>query len=191
MSVVNVANLMVTFTRRRQHELAVRRAIGATWFRLLRQQLVLSGTLGVFGTVVGLAVAVAATRLLVVLMPPDVPRLARRARRWRRACLRVGDRLRQHSAVRQRRRDSRIRARRDALDLTSMTRATPRLAGAKLVAAEVAIGLALSVSAALMIRSLVNLRSVDLGFQTESTVAGRVSLPSAKYRVGRAAARVL
>ena len=51
MSVVNVANLMITFTRRRQHELAVRRAIGATWSRLLRQQLVLSGTLGVFGTV--------------------------------------------------------------------------------------------------------------------------------------------
>ena len=69
----------------------------------------------------------------------------------------------------------------DALDLTSATRATPRLAGAKLVAAEVAIGLALSVSAALMIRSLINLRAVDLGFQTESTVAARVSLPSAKY----------
>jgi putative ABC transport system permease protein len=32
-----------------------------------------------------------------------------------------------------------------------------------------------------MIRSLINLRAVDLGFQTESTVAARVSLPSAKY----------
>ena len=181
MSVVNVANLMVTFTRRRQHELAVRRAIGATWSRLLRQQLVLSGTLGVFGTIVGLAVAVAATRLLVVLMPPDVPRLdgvhvdgSALAFASVIACvstLLFGS----IAAIRGFGRGA------DALDLTAVTRATPRLAGAKLVAAEMAIGLALSVSAALMIRSLINLRAVDLGFQTESTVAARVSLPSSKY----------
>ena len=181
MSVVNVANLMVTFTRRRQHELAVRRAIGATWSRLLRQQLVLSGTLGAFGTIVGLAVAIVATRLLVVLMPPDVPRLdgvhvdgSVLAFASVIACvstLLFGS----VAAIRGFARGP------DALDLTSVTRATPRLAGAKLVAAEVAIGLALSVSAALMIRSLINLRAVKLGFQTESTVAGRVSLPGAKY----------
>src|SRR5512133_2755202 len=70
LSVVSVANLMTTFTRRRGHELAVRRAIGATPFRLLRQQLALSGVLGLIGTIVGLAVAVLATRLLVALMPP-------------------------------------------------------------------------------------------------------------------------
>src|SRR5689334_23294012 len=54
MSVVNVANLMVAFTRRRRHETAVRRAIGATQFRLLRQQLSTSGVLGIIGGVVGL-----------------------------------------------------------------------------------------------------------------------------------------
>jgi predicted permease len=181
MSVVNVANLMVTFTRRRQHELAVRRAIGATWSRLLRQQLALSGTLGVFGTIVGLAVAVVATRLLVVLMPSDVPRLqgvhvdgSVLAFASAIACVSTlifGS----VAAIRGFARSA------DALDLSAASRTTPRLAGAKLVAAEVAIGLALSVSAALMIRSLINLRAVDLGFQTESTVAGRVSLPTAKY----------
>src|SRR6185369_2296751 len=66
MSVVNVANLVTTFTRRRQQEFAVRRAIGATSFRLVRQQVVQTGVLGIVATVVGLVVAAGATRALVL-----------------------------------------------------------------------------------------------------------------------------
>ena len=66
MSVVNAASLMTTFTRRRQHELVLRRAIGATRVRLLRQQLVLSATLGGAATLVGLGVALAAARGLIL-----------------------------------------------------------------------------------------------------------------------------
>jgi predicted permease len=63
----------------------------------------------------------------------------------------------------------------------SVARVSARLGGFRLIVAEIAIGLVLSVLAALMIRSLVNLRSVDLGFETTSIVAGRVSLPSERY----------
>jgi hypothetical protein len=74
-----------------------------------------------------------------------------------------------------------IRGTGTALDLTPTTRATARLGGARLVTAEIAIGLVLSVLAALMVRSLINLRSIDLGFRAEAVVAGRVSLPSIRY----------
>jgi predicted permease len=74
-----------------------------------------------------------------------------------------------------------IRGQTHTLDLTPTTRTTSRLGGSRLVTAEIAIGLVLSVLAALMVRSLINLRSVDLGFQTGSVVAGRVSLPSSRY----------
>lgn len=182
MSVVNVANLIVAFTRRRQHELAVRRAIGASWPRLLRQQLVLSGTLGIIGASVGLVIAVAATRLLMTLMPPDVPRLAGVDVDGRVLAFGLAVAFASTilfgcgSALRGFGPQSR------SLDLVSANRATPRLSGARLIATEVAIGLVLSVLASLMIRSLIKLRSVDIGFETTSVVAGRVSLPSAKYR---------
>ena len=68
-----------------------------------------------------------------------------------------------------------------ALDMAT-TRTTARLRGAGLVSAELAIGLVLSVLATLMIRSFVNLGSVDLGFEPKGVAVGRVSLPSAKYK---------
>ena len=181
MAVVNVANLMTTFTRRRQHELAVRRAIGATPFRLLRQQLALSGVVGLIGTIVGVGVALGATRVLVSLMPPDVPRLV--GVRVDGTVLAFASMVACAStlvfgsvaALRG------IRGQTQSLDLTPTTRTTARLGASRLVTAEIAIGLVLSVLAALMVRSLANLRSVDLGFQPGSVVAGRVSLPSSRY----------
>jgi predicted permease len=182
MSVVNVANLMVAFTRRRRHETAVRRAIGATQFRLFRQQLAMSGVLGVIGGAVGLAVAVVATRVLLVLVPPDVPRLSGAHVDAR--VLAFGLAVAFLSAI--------VFGCASALrgfgpqsktfDLAAVNRATPRLNGSRLVATEVAIGLVLSILAALMIRSMIELRSVKLGFETTSVVAARVSLPSTKYK---------
>jgi predicted permease len=181
MSVVNVANLIAAFTRRRAHELAVRRAIGATSGRLLRQQLVLSGTLGLMGAVAGLVMAIFATRVLAALMPADVPRVANAQVDGR--VLLFGIVVAFASAIL----FGCVSALRGfgpqskSLDLIAVHRATPRLDGSRLIATEVAIGLVLSVLAALMIRSLIELRSVDLGFETSSAVAGRISLPGNKY----------
>src|SRR3954465_8916935 len=50
MAVVNVGSLVTAFTRGRQRELVVRRAMGATPARLVRQQLVQSFVLGAAGT---------------------------------------------------------------------------------------------------------------------------------------------
>jgi putative ABC transport system permease protein len=53
--------------------------------------------------------------------------------------------------------------------------------GGTLVAAEVALGLALSLMALLMMRSFIALRAVDLGFSAESVTVARLALPGDRY----------
>jgi predicted permease len=74
-SCVNVANLMLARTERRQQEFAVRAALGARRARLMRQVLTESLLLAGFGALAGLAVTVSGMRLLVLLVPEHVPRL--------------------------------------------------------------------------------------------------------------------
>jgi putative ABC transport system permease protein len=71
----NVANLLLVRTEARQHELAIRAALGAGRARIARELLLESVGLGVTGGALGLAVAFAALRLLVAIAPPGLPRL--------------------------------------------------------------------------------------------------------------------
>jgi putative ABC transport system permease protein len=71
----NVANLLLVRAESRQQELAIRAALGAGWGRIAGEMLLESLTLGVFGGVLGLALAFAALRLLVLRGPSTLPRL--------------------------------------------------------------------------------------------------------------------
>jgi putative ABC transport system permease protein len=71
----NVANLLLVRAEGRQQELAVRAALGASRGRIARELLFETMVLGVAGGVLGLGVAYAALRLLVVLSPANLPRL--------------------------------------------------------------------------------------------------------------------
>jgi putative ABC transport system permease protein len=71
----NVANLLLVRVEGRQHELAVRAALGATRSQLARELLLESVTLGLLGGLLGLALAGFALRVLISLAPANLPRL--------------------------------------------------------------------------------------------------------------------
>jgi predicted permease len=72
---LNVGNLLLLRASTRARELAVRRALGASFGHLVRQLLAEALAIAVAGGVLGLLVAVAALRLLVTYAPPNIPRL--------------------------------------------------------------------------------------------------------------------
>jgi predicted permease len=71
----NVANLFLVRAEGRQHELALRSALGASRGRIARELLGESLTLGLLAGAVGVGLAMAATRFLVWLAPTGLPRL--------------------------------------------------------------------------------------------------------------------
>jgi putative ABC transport system permease protein len=71
----NVANLLLVRAEGRQHELAIRAALGASRSEVAREILLESVSLGVAGGVLGLGLAAAALRLLVTIAPANLPRL--------------------------------------------------------------------------------------------------------------------
>lgn len=71
---VNVGNLLLLRTASRVRELAVRRALGATYGDLVRQLFVETGCLAVAGGTLGLLSAQALLRTLVAFAPASMPR---------------------------------------------------------------------------------------------------------------------
>jgi len=72
---VNVANLFLARGSVRNHEMAIRRALGAGQGRLTRQLLTESMLLSAFGGAIGLGVLFLAKDFLVKLVPETLPRL--------------------------------------------------------------------------------------------------------------------
>jgi putative ABC transport system permease protein len=79
----NVANLLLARAATRQKEFAIRAALGASRWRVLRQLLIESVLLGVVGGGFGLLLANWGVDLLIKFAPPDLPRLAGLTIGWR------------------------------------------------------------------------------------------------------------
>ena len=166
----SIANLLLARMVRREREISVRAALGATRARLLRQLLTESLILAVAGGLLGLVLSSFSLKLLVdvhralhaarardhhrperaVLHAGRVdrdgadlridPGDSRSGSTWRRRCARAGDRATRASALR-----------------------------SVLIVAQVSASFMLLIAAGLTLRSLMNVQSVDPGFRPRTS----------------------
>jgi len=179
----NVANLLLARATGRRREIAVRLAVGATRGRLVRQLLTESLLLASIGGALGLALAwwgVAALARLD-LVNPDLrfhpsPAVAAFSAA---ATLLTGILFGLAPAFR----TTRIGLADAVKDGGSAGRSAARLRlGKTLIAAQVALSLALLVEAGLFVRTLRNLRNVDIGFQADNAVILDIDPTKLGYR---------
>jgi predicted permease len=180
----NVANLLLTHAAGRQREFALRRSLGATNGRLVRQLLTESVTLAILGGGLGLAMAAWALPSIVAQLPDSFPRLrnigidAQVLWFTLAASLLTGLLFGLAPAIGSTRRNM-AQSLRDGE--RSGRGVTHRRLGRLLVIGEVAAVLVLLVGAGLVVRSLVRLSRVDPGFHTRGVVAWQLFLPTARY----------
>jgi putative ABC transport system permease protein len=181
----NVANLLLSRAIARDRETAVRTALGASRWRIVRTFLAESAVLAACGGVVGAALAFVGVRVLTALVPVQLPP-------WMRVELdgRVGLFLAVVAAVTALatglipalRTASRApyEGLKDGARGSSEGMQQHRMRNA-LIVGEVALALVLLVGASLMLRSLWKLSQVDLGFAPENALTFRVELGWAAY----------
>ncbi len=178
----NVANLLLVRADIRQHELAVRAALGAGRWRIARELLLESVTLGLLGGAVGVGVAYGGLRLLTAIGPADLPRLSEISLDgWSIGFTLIlsvlsGFLFGAIPVLRY----LPSRQRQTLLGATRTTSASRDRQHARnlLVVAQVAMALVLLIGAVLMIRTFFALRTVDPGFSDPASLqVMRLSIP--------------
>jgi predicted permease len=183
----NVANLLLARAAVREKELAVRAALGASRFRLVRQLLVESLLLALSGAATGAFLAWGGLKALVAVIPPRIIP-AEAVIRLNGTVLLFSLGVAVLTALIFGLFPSLQAARRD---LNEPLRDSGKGSGAgfrrvrvrdAIVVGEVAVSLALLVGAGLLMRSFVALREVDLGLQPDHVLVARLPLPPERYK---------
>ncbi|HSJ15031.1 MAG TPA: ABC transporter permease [Longimicrobiales bacterium] len=184
----NVGNLLLVKASGRQHELAVRAALGAGRGRLVRQIMTESALLAAAGGIAGLALGWLGTRVLERMQPEGLLRVSEFHMDGRvlgfAMAVSIGAALLFGSLP------AAFAGRAGAsstLRETGRTRAPGRRANrvaSALVIAEIALAVLLVTGAGLLVRSLWRLQDVDPGFEPRSLLAVTLNLPPARYPAG-------
>jgi predicted permease len=189
----NVANLLLARATARSREIALRAALGANRWRIVRQLTVESLILGVAGGTLGLAFAIAGTTVLVQMAPATLPRLSEvrvdttvllfgllasilsslvfgLAPAWQASRVDLRDRLVQGGR--------------------GSTGAPERLRRG-IAVAEIALAVILATGAGLLFRSFMALNAVDMGFRTPGLLVMQTHVPASDMDALRVAVRKL
>jgi putative ABC transport system permease protein len=184
---VNVANLLLVRATEREQEFAVRAALGASRFRILRQLLTESLLVAMLGGTLALVLATVSVRFLIALLPEtaNIPRLDEVRIDWRAIAFTVAVSFLTAILF------SLLPARRatssklnDTLKESGRSNAVSRRQrrlGNVLVTGEVALSLVLLLAAALLVQSFVKLLRTDPGFATNHLLTFEVRVPEFRY----------
>jgi predicted permease len=174
----NVASLFSARGAARERELAVRAALGASRFRIIRQALTESLLLAVAGAAAGCVLAEVLLRVFIAISPSGVPFLADARLDVRiigfavllalvcAAICGVAPALEKPRSITAR---------------AAASGARTRLRGF-LVAAQIAVCVVLLAGASLFVRSFWNLQREDLGMQTKNVLTVRIPLVDSRYQ---------
>jgi predicted permease len=181
----NLASLLLSRAAGRRGEMAVRAALGATPGRLVRQMVIEAAIFSLLGGALGLAIAPAGASFMAQLTPRGFPaqtssvlnlRLLGFALVVSIATGIVFGLVPALQAARGTLRDAMQQGARPAVG------GRGRLTRDALVVLQVAAALVLLAGAGLMLRTMANLRAIELGFRPDHLLTMRTTLPQSKYR---------
>jgi predicted permease len=190
----NVANLLLVRAEARQHELAIRAALGARFSDIARALLIESVALGLLAGALGLGFAYGAVRVLISIAPSHLPRLNEISIDPAVILFTLGAALLtgvlfgmipviKYAAPRT---DNELRG---GGRSASQSRERHR-ARSVLVVAQVALALVLLVGSGLMIRTFQALRKVDPGFDPRDVLTLRIAIPESQVHDAPAVIRL-
>ncbi len=174
----NAASLFVARAVARQRDTAIRVALGASRFGLLRETLAETLLISTAAAVLGFVLAKLAVAALVAAGPDTIPRLHQASVSGTTYLFTAAAAIAVAlvCAIVATRRPSSPRALVTSAPIAHSRRLLTTLAGIQL-----AVALVLLVGAALMIRSFLAVASIDAGFTRDSVVTAHLPLPGAKY----------
>lgn len=184
---VNVASLLLARGATREREVALRSALGAGWWRVLRQLLTEGMTTAFLGAGIGLVLAVWLVKVLSIWIPAEVPRsdqifIDATTMLFTLGVLVLTGILCGLAPALQIRKDP----------SAALKEGTRRVIGGRIhslfVLTEVAFAIVLLVGAGLTIRSFSGLLNTDPGYDARDVLTFRVNLPEANYDMNGQAA---
>lgn len=181
---VNVGNLLLARAESRHHEMAVRKAIGASLWDLARQCLTEGLVLASLGAVLGLGVAWGALKLILTFNQGSIPRAVEIGIDWRILAFTLAASLLTGvlfglAPLAQFAGDTQT-ALKSSTGRTTATVSAHWLRRA-MVVAELALALVLLVGAGLMVRTFWKLQQVNIGLDPSRVITMRLALPQGQY----------
>ena len=190
----NVANLLLARVSARQKEIAVRTALGASRWRIVRQLLTESILLSVIGGVFGFGLSVWLTRLLIAVSPANTPRFDEIGIDSRVFMFTLGVTLLTGLVF-----GVAPALQASKLDLNQNLKESGRRGsggerhnrlGSLLIVSEIALSFILLVGAGLLVKSFMRLNDVNPGFNPNNVLTMRMGLTPGKYKQGEPRAQV-